>query len=253
MKTYAKKRFSFKSIVTLLNGVLMFKAYADEIDPTKDDKKEDPNNAGNPDTDPKPDGTVNWEDLVVKARQEEKAKLYPKITELEKKRNDLLLVVAERDKEIERLKGELATSESEKKELVKSSKEKNPEADSKNTELNAKLTQLELTIETLKSEHAAELSKKDFEAEKLKMIHAAGDELIPAMITGSTKEEVEASIEASKAEYKRIQEKALGNVSYNTAVPGRQQTALSIDKSAADIQRMSAEEFAEYRKQIGLA
>lgn len=251
MKNYVKRFFSFRSIVSKLNGVLYFKAYADEPTPPNGDPTPDPDPTPTPD--PTPNGTVNWEELVTKARKEEKDKLYPKIKDLEEKRNNLLLVVAERDKEIERLKGELAEAEKTKTTLEKEKGTPDAALTSKNTELSAQITTLEQAIETMKTTHAAELAKKDFEKEKLQLIAAAGEELIPAMITGDTKEEVLASITASQAEYQRIQAKALGGVSYNAAIPNRQQTQLKIDKSPEDIARMTTEEFAEYRKLIGLA
>ena len=58
--------------------------------------------------------TINFEDLISKARKEEKEKLYPQITSLKTKVDELieksngnLLILEQKDKEIKRLEGEL--------------------------------------------------------------------------------------------------------------------------------------------------
>ena len=58
--------------------------------------------------------TINYEDLIARARKEEKDKLYPKLEKLEldnkdlvAKHNQALISIGEKDTEISRLKAEL--------------------------------------------------------------------------------------------------------------------------------------------------
>ena len=53
---------------------------------------EEPTNKTPKKDDPKPSGTVNFEDLIAKARKEERDKLYPELNKYKEKVNNLMFI-----------------------------------------------------------------------------------------------------------------------------------------------------------------
>lgn len=138
---------------------------------------------------------INYEQLVAQARKEEKDKLYPKITELkntigerDKTINELMLSLGGKEAEISKLKSELDKANS----GVANSEE---------------VTNLQTTITQLRKE--LEESKKqciDIELDYYKKakIAEAGGKLIPELVAGTTKEEIDQSVENSMKRYLEI-------------------------------------------------
>lgn len=142
-------------------------------------------------------GTINFEALIVKARQEEKDKLYPEITRLKgeledkvKRVNELLLSLGEKDESIKQLNLKIS-------ELEKGSKQS--ESDTVKG-LNIKIEELSTTI-SLKDSEIANLKIESYKKEK---INEAQGLIIPELVRGTTEEEINSSIELAKQRYTEI-------------------------------------------------
>ena len=201
---------------------------------------------------PKPQGTVNFEDLVKKAREEEKSKLYPQIEKLKKDKNDLLLVVAEKDNTIKTLEKTVADLQKNHSKLAKDVEEST--ATNKVVQEQAlTISQLEQELENLQAQYETDVQSLKLTSYREKQIALAGGEIIPELVTGNTEEEINASIELAKQRYVQIQEQALASVqmpkSVNPSVTQLSQNAL---KSVEDIASMTPAEWAEYRKNLKL-
>ena len=201
---------------------------------------------------PKPQGTVNFEDLVAKAREEEKAKLYPQIEKLKKDKNDLLLVVAEKDKAIKDLEKEITSLQKNHSKLAKDVEEST--STNKVVQEQALLiSQLEQQLEDIQSQYELEVNSLKINSYREKQIASAGGAIIPELVTGNTEEEINASIELAKQRYAQIQEQAMASVqmpkSVNPSVATLSQNAM---KSVEDIASMTPGEWAEYRKNLNI-
>lgn len=204
--------------------------------------------------------TVNYEDLIAKARREEKDKLYKqmqskdaKINELTEKNNNLLLKVGQQEERIASLEKDL-----------NSAKEGGAKVESEElSKANETIKALEQQIENLKNSTVdaktieegirAEYEVKMYRLEKLQEV---GKEIIPELVVGTTKEEIDSAIEISKKRYLDI----VGNVvppkqtkqqTLPTGNPSGSQFNMS-NLKPEDIASLSPKEWAEYRKKIGL-
>lgn len=218
--------------------------------------KAEENQNGEPANAPQSQQTINFEDLVSKARAEEKAKLYPKIQKLEsdnttlvEKNNNLLLELGKKDSEISTLRDQLTKTES----------ANGVQESAKVKELQDTITQLQSQIQDMES------SKVDVEAltnqikgeydvllYREQRLREVGDVVIPELISGKTKEEIDASIEVSKARFSEITSKYVPT--HQSIPPVNVNTSkLSMkDLSTEDIMKMSQQEWAEKRKLLGL-
>lgn len=201
---------------------------------------------------PKPQGTVNFEDLVKKAREEEKSKLYPQIEKLKKDKNDLLLVVAEKDKAIKDLEKEITELQKNHSKLAKDVEEST--STNKVVQEQALLiSQLEQQLEDIQAQYELDVNSLKINSYREKQIALAGGAIIPELVTGNTEEEINASIELAKQRYAQIQEQAMSSVqmpkSVNPSVATLSQTAM---KSVEDIASMTPAEWAEYRKNLNI-
>ena len=157
-----------------------------------------------------PQQTVNFEDLIANARKQEKDKLYPQIKKLEEekkklveKNNQHLLTIGEKDARIKEL--ELLTnsdSVSEKETALQN------EIESLKTTI-ANMEKDAISVEEIESSIRAEYEVKLYREQKLREI---GDTVIPELIVGTTKEEIDASIVASQERFNQISNKILGSV-----------------------------------------
>ena len=94
----------------LLKKIMFMPVFAEEPQGTEPTPQ-----GGQEPTEPQPQAnTVNFEDLIAKARQQEKAKLYPQIQKLQEQNNALteknnthLLTIGEKDARISELEKEL--------------------------------------------------------------------------------------------------------------------------------------------------
>lgn len=201
--------------------------------------------------------TVNFEQLISKARQEEKEKLYPEIQKLKTQNedkvgriNELLLSIGEKDETIKNLQGEIA-------ELKKdSNKSVSEEVRAKDL----KIIELQNLIEA-KDNEVASIKLEAYKAQKLA---EAGADVIPEMVTGTTPEEIDLSIESSKAMFARIASQVKGSVvvtqktSNEIPMPNPNVASFNNQVSQLDlgqIDMFSKEgkaQYAQMRQQLGL-
>ena len=201
---------------------------------------------------------VNYEDLIAKARREEKDKLYgqikakdAKINDLTEKNNALMLkvgqqetIISEKDKEIAKLKAQDANTDNEKIKALEAEKK----------QLQKELDQVKANMvdpQALEAQIRGEYDVKMYRVEKL----ANNSDIIPELVTGNTKEEIDASFEVAKARYAEI----VGKVQQNQA-PTNTMPKLNTDFSQLstksinpdDVANMSMADYAEFRKKLGL-
>lgn len=201
---------------------------------------------------------LNFEDLIAKARQQEKAKLYPQITKLEEekkalteKNNAHLLTIGEKDAEISELKKQLAEVQNT---ASKSASDNEKALLSKISKLEKELTEVKantVSREEIEAEIKAEYEVKLYREQKLR---ECGNSLIPELVTGTTKEEIDSAIALSQERYKQISDSVLGSVQQvpvaNANVSHFQTKNLNIE----DIAKLDprSPEYAQLRTQLGL-
>lgn len=148
------------------------------------------------------------EEFLTKARSDEKSKVYGEVEKLEKE----LKETKDSMTEIQTKYEQLETLLSEKDESIKSLEDKSL-TDTERLEkrmkedmgiLRAENEVLSKSVDDLKGV----IESKDLELYKEKAIAAAGDEIIPEMVSGKTEEEVNASIEKAKLAYADVKVKA---------------------------------------------
>ena len=218
--------------------------------------------------------TVSYEQLIARARQEEKDKLYPqlqaekdKVKELIQKNNELLVKMGSLQNEYDVVKAQL--------EDFKNNKGVNENAEI--TALKAELDKVkkeykefkEGTVDeaTLRQQVEAEV-KQQYEVEMYKVEKLNSDEfkgqIIPELVSGDTKEAIDESLAKSKARYEELigvnrnqqqqpqQGQQLGAVPTMPVGNPNTQSFISATISAEEIQRMTPEQWAEYRTKLGL-
>lgn len=201
--------------------------------------------------------TINYEDLIAQARKQEKAKLYPQIEKLEKenkalveKNNANLLVIGEKESEITTLNKTIADL---KASSNKGASEVEKELNKRIAELEKELTDIKadtVSREEIENEIKAEYEVKLFREQKLREV---GDSIIPELVSGTTKEEIEASIKVAQDRFKEIQDKIMGSVIVpvsNTSVSSFQKANVSLD----DIAKLDprSPEYAQLRAKLGV-
>lgn len=200
---------------------------------------------------------VNYEDLIAKARKEEKDKLYSqlqgkdsKINDLTEKNNSLLLGLSAKDEEIKALKNE-----------IKGLKSANTKSDNETIRgLEEEKLNLLATIDQLKNEQVQvddieNRIKNEYEVKLYRMekLNSVGDEIISELVTGTTKEEIDASFEVAKAKYDSIKEKYISKTTQDIPMANIDTSSLNVNSiNSVDISKMSASEWAEYRAKLGL-
>lgn len=176
-------------------------------------------------------------DLIAKARQEEKDKLYPQIKALKEENDFLKTKNSELEAEITRLTSEL--------EEVKNIM----------GELDKQQQSLEALEAKLKADFQKELDERErkyqVELHKQKVLSANAGKLIPELVTGSTIEEIDAAVERAKARFEEIRQSVLNNEVPPPPPPlppvgNPAETSPAIDLS--NIRGMSREEYAAKRK-----
>ena len=218
--------------------------------------------------------TVSYEQLIARARQEEKDKLYPqlqaekdKVKELIQKNNELLVKMGSLQNEYDVVKAQL--------DELKNNKGVNENAEI--TALKAELEKVKKeykefkagTVDeaTLRQQVEAEV-KQQYEVEMYKVEKLNSDEfkgqIIPELVSGDTKEAIDESLAKSKARYEELigvnrnqqqqpqQGQQLGAVPTMPVGNPNTQSFISATISAEEIQRMTPEQWAEYRTKLGL-
>jgi DNA repair exonuclease SbcCD ATPase subunit len=250
--------------------VFSLKAFADE---GEDNKGADTNNTSDEGGNTQSTPTINYEDLIAKARKEEKEKQYKSLEKLKGQVNTLteqhnndLLKIADLEKQLQEAKEKLTTAGSGDSEEVKTLKEtvKTLTADKealdkkvKDLEANKPVSREEVEAE-VRAELEAEYEVKTYKAEK--MAELKDDILVPELVFGNTKEEIDSSIQSALERSEAIR-KSLGvstdkkqkrtpKSPANPSVSGVQDKEISLERLATMDVRSS--EYAELRKQLGL-
>ena len=254
--------FNAEKIMKLLNMrnvVRTYNVFADE----------DPNAGGDPKvgtpTQPVPSQTpVNFEQLIAKAREEEKNKLYPTIEKLKaenstymQSHNDDLIAIATKDKEIERLNSEIKTLQSQidgkESEALKSLKKELKAAQDELQTLKDSAPNIDELRENIRNEIKAEYDLKFYREKK---IQEANGKIIPELVSGNTEEEINASVEKSMARYNEIVGAVTPtpnvNPTLNPANPSGTPLKTTSDamKTLLELDPLS-KEYAEARKALG--
>lgn len=220
-------------------------------------KAEEPEQGSEPKSQPETTKTVNFEDLITKARAEEKAKLYPKIQKLEgekaelvEKNNKLLLDLGTKDAQISDLQSQIKEVKSN-KETTESETVKalNDEIET----LKATIKQMEenvVDVDALTESIRGEYDVKLYREQRLREV---GETVIPELVMGTTKEEVDESITKAQERFNEILTKHGAVQVTPTVTPNNVNTqSLNVkDVSVEDISRMSVTEWAEKRKMLG--
>lgn len=220
--------------------------------------------------------TVNFEDLISKARADEKKKHYATIERLKGQievlngqHNDDLLKVAGLEKELKEAKAKLTATDSGDSEAVATLKKDNKALQVEKDALEQKVAGFEankpVSREELEKEIRAELEAeyevKTFKATKLAELK--DQILVPELVMGDTKEAIELSIEAAVKRSEEIR-KSLGiGADTNTQKKRTPRSVANPSMSRAQdnkytleyIQSLNpgSEEYRKYREDVGLA
>ena len=218
--------------------------------------------------------TINYEDLIAKARKEEKEKQYKTIDKLKgqiatltEQHNNDLLVKADLEKQLQEANDKLTKAGSGDSEEVKTLKETIKTLEKDKADLDKKVKDYEankpVSREEIEAEVRAELETeyevKTYKATK--MAELKDDILVPELVMGTTKEEVDASIQSAlerSAEIKKNlgittgkkPDKRTPKSPANPSVSGVQDTDISLERLAT--MDVRSPEYAQLRKQLGL-
>lgn len=199
---------STEAIVRKLFNGLTLKAFAEE-------KPGDEGGEGNDPTVTKP--AINYEDLIAKARKEEKDKQYKKIEKLQTQVNTLteqhntdLLVKADLEKQLKEAQDKLKTAGQGDSEEVKTLKAEIDKLTKEKEALDTKVKEFEgqkpVNREEVEKEVRAEL-EKEYEVKTHKtqiLAEHKEDLLVPELVFGDTVEELDKSLESALARSEEI-------------------------------------------------
>lgn len=217
---------------------------------------------------------INYEDLIAKARREEKEKQYKKIEKLNTQVNTLttqhnedLVKIATLEASLKDAEKKLSTSGEGDSEAVKTLKNEVSTLTKDKVELEKKVATLEgqtpVSREEIEAEVRAELEAeyevKTYKAEKLAELK---DEiLVPELIIGNTKEELDVAFQVALERSKEIREslgvkdnkkteKRTPKTPSNPSMSGVQDNSISLEYLAS--LNPGSKEYADLRKQLGL-
>jgi DNA repair exonuclease SbcCD ATPase subunit len=174
--------------------------------------------------------------LLEKVRKEEKQKLYP---------------------QIDHLKGQMTALLREKEDLMKAIEIKDAEVRSKATEKLSEVEKIQVQLSELKQQNAELVAKQRLieeearkqqekmrlESYRVEAIRAAGNALIPEMVTGNTETEIDEAIIKSKRKYAEIKAQMEAMYKTNlTATPVPGMTNPPANPSGQPSDRQEAEE-----------
>lgn len=265
MKNKQGLKVETNKIAKMVTKAFMLNVFAEEPQNTQTPPTGEQTNNSSQQTETTPKAPqINYEDLITKARLEEKQKQQGKIDKLTKdnealveKNNTLMLKVGQQDAEITQLKNDLAKAKE------GGAKIESEEITRLEKEVEKYKKQAEKTVDenSIRESIKAEYDLKLYKVEKL---HEAGNAIIPELVTGSTKEEIDASIEKSKERYIEI----VGGVKAQQPQTNAQQPQANIPNlptgnvdtqnystgniDTEAIRKMSAKEWAEHRKKLGI-
>lgn len=249
---------SNEAIKNLIERISL-KAFAEEPDDNGGEQPNQPN---------QPTPTINYEDLIAKARKEEKDKQYKTIEKyktqvatLTEQHNNDLLKIASLEQKVADAEKKLSTAGTGDSEEIKTLKSQIQTLTSEKADLEKKVKDF---VPVDRSEIEAEV-RKELEAEYevktykvTKMAELKDDILVPELVMGSTKEEIDASIKAAIERSAEIR-KSLGvsdkpkrtpKSASNPSLSGLQDKEYSLEYIASlDVR---SPEYAELRKKLGL-
>ena len=215
--------------------------------------------------------TVNIEDLLSKVRQQEKEKHYKTIDKLKvqvktltEQHNEDLLKVADLENKLADAEKKVSEANKDDSSAVVTLKEELSKIQSEKKELEEKIKAFETaeipSREDIEKEVREELSKeyevRTYKAEKLAELK---DEiLVPELVMGDTKEEIDKSIEAAKKRSDEIR-KSLGakKSPARKSNPSNPDTS-NVHESQVDLNEIAtmdvgSKEYRELRKKLGLS
>ena len=256
---------NFKDFFSTVSRSLVLNVHADEEG--GDEPKEG--------DEPKSTPTINYEDLISKARKEEKDKQYKTIDKLKgqietltKQHNEDLLKIGQLEEDLKTANSKLQTAGQGDSEEIKTLKGTISTLNKEKSDLENKIKDIEdntVTREELENEIRTELeaeyTTKTYRAEK--MAELKDEILVPELVIGNTIEEIDASIEVALEKSKSIREK-LGIVDGQPKSPQGRTPKTPSNPSMSRVQDsqfsmeyiagldVSSPEYAEFRKQMGL-
>ena len=260
---------TFKDFFSTVSRKFVLNVHAE--DGGEDDDPEPSNSDGD---NPKPP-TINYEDLISKARAEEKQKQYKKIEKLKgqidtltRQHNDDLLKVGQLEKDLETANAKLSTAGQGDSEEIKTLKSEIETLKKDKEKLEKDLKAIEESTGTreeleaeIRAELEAEYTTKTYKATK--MAELKDELLVPELVIGNTVEEIDASIEVALAKSKEIRDK-LGVSGSNPQSPQGRTPRTPSSPSMSGVQNaqfsedyianldVRSPEYAEFRKQTGL-
>ena len=220
----------------------------------------------------KTEPTINYEDLIAKARREEKEKQYKTIEKLKgqvatltEQHNNDLLVKADLERQLKEAKEKLTKTGEDDSETVKALKQEVSELETAKKDLETKVSEFEknkpVNREEVEAEVRAELEAeyevKTYKAEK--MAELKDDILVPELVMGRTKAEIDASIQSALERSKQIKENLgiAGKKQARTPKSPTNASVSSVQDKEVSLERLAtmdvrSREYAELRKQLGL-
>lgn len=256
---------NFKDFFSTVSRSLVLNVHADE------EGGDEPKDGDEPKSTP----TINYEDLISKARKEEKDKQYKTIDKLKgqietltKQHNEDLLKIGQLEEDLKTANSKLSTAGQGDSEEIKTLKGTISTLNKEKSDLENKIKDIEdntVTREELENEIRTELeaeyTTKTYRAEK--MAELKDEILVPELVIGNTIEEIDASIEVALEKSKSIREK-LGIVDGQPKSPQGRTPKTPSNPSMSRVQDsqfsmeyiagldVSSPEYAEFRKQMGL-
>lgn len=249
-------------------STMTFRAFAEEVDPNTTDPNTNTNEGG------AEKSVINYEDLISKARKEEKEKQYKTIEKLKTQVNTLteqhnedLIKVADLEGKLQASNDKLSKVSEGDSEEVKTLKETITTLTGERDTLSKKVKSFEeakpVSREEIESEIRAELEAeyevKTYKATKLAELR--DDILVPELVMGTTKEEIDNSIQSALERSAEIR-KSLGisddkktqkrtpKTPANPSTSSFQEKEVSLERLAT--MDVRSQEYAELRKQLGL-
>ena len=241
-------------IKKVIGNAVTFRAFAEDTDHT--------NSGGEPEPTPTP--TINYEDLIAKARKEEKEKQYKTIEKLRgqidtmtQQHNNDLLRVADLEKQLQESNNKLATAGSGDSEELKKANDTIKSLEKQLQDAYNDTVSREEVEADVRAELEKEYEVKHYKTTKL--MELKDDILVPELVFGNTKEEIDASIQTALERSNEIK-KNLGIDGKKTEKRTPKTSAPSISKvqdKEVSLDRLAtmdvrSPEYAELRKQLGL-
>jgi Phage minor structural protein GP20 len=220
----------------------------EETQPTTEPGKGEPPTTTPPTKQAPTNQTPDFSQAIAQARQDEKDKLYGEISTLKGKNAHLLDTIADRDQEIkglkkdvDKLKGKLSEADEQLKEGTATNRTV--------SDLTTQINLLENQLEDLTVKYETEIENVKLESYRDKAIAGAGGEIIAELVSGSTQEEIDQSIEKAKTRYREITERAIQGTQMPRVNPSSNAVSLG-SLSMDDIAKMSPEDYAKHRSSI---